>query len=267
VSGAWAEEKLEALRRYLNVVLTAMRTSEGWKGCCYVDLLAGGGRCILENGHEFDGSPIIALRSSLPFARVVLVEEHPKLAAALRARTLNDLNPAPSIIEGDCNEPTTLRSVLEAIPRNMLTIAFVDNLGWEVRLSTISKLASNRRMDLVVTFQTSAFKRNVSRALKEPNIEQQFNSYLGVGWRRAVADFEARKTTAPDVGAALADYYTERLKNLGYRYAQPLYQPMKNTRNAELYRVLLFSKHPLGKRLFGAVSKSIAPPTLDFGEG
>jgi len=265
VSGPWAEEKLEILRRYMSTVTTAMKNSQ-WKGCCYIDLLAGCGRCILEGSdHEFDGSPLIALKCEPAFKALVFVEADRALVAALKTRTTTSALIQPEIIPENCNDSATIGKIRNAVPTNMLGICFVDNLGWDVSLSAISRIVASRQIDLVVTFQESAFTRNVSRAFKEPKISAQFDSALGTGWRNAVAAFEAKKTSAPDVAAALADYYTDRLKRLGYNYATRLNDPMKNRMNATLYRLVSFSKHPLGGKLFGAVSKSVAAPRLDFG--
>jgi len=236
-----------------------------WQGCCYIDLLTGCGRCVLENSdQEFDGSPLIAVKCEPAFKALVFVEADGELVTALRARTAS-APVQPQIILGNCNDSATISKIRQAVPANMLGICFVDNLGWEVSLSAISRIVASRHIDLVVTFQESAFTRNVPRAFKEPKMSAQFDAALGPGWRQAVADFEARKTSAPDVATALADFYTDRLKLLGYKYATRLNDSMKNSMNATLYRVVSFSKHPLGGKLFGAVSKSVAAPKLDFG--
>jgi three-Cys-motif partner protein len=181
----------------------------------------------------------------------------------LRFRTSSH-HPAPTIIEGDCNDSATIAAIRKAVPSNTLGIVFVDNVGWDVNLNTISRVVADRKMDLIVTFQVSALKRNVSRALNEPKIGAQWDRFLGVGWQKVVADFEARKIQAPDVGAALGDYYADRLLKIGYRYGCPLNDTMRNTRNAPLYRIMSFSKHPLGQRLFRAVSKSVDAPSFNF---
>jgi three-Cys-motif partner protein len=119
-------------------------------------------------------------------------------------------------------------------------------------------------MDLVVTFQVSALKRNLARALSEPEMARQWDGFFGRGWRKVVEDFEARKTNAPDIGVALGDYYTAQLMKLGYKYSHPLHDAMRNTKNAQLYRVMSFSKHPLGQKFFRGVSKSVDDPSFDF---
>jgi three-Cys-motif partner protein len=192
VSGPWAREKLQALQRYLDVVVTAMKKSD-WGGLCYVDLLAGGGRCVLESGEEFDGSPLIALSRTPPFSAAVFVEQHPKLVAALQARTAERSTPVPKIIAGDCNDANVIAAIRQAVPSNTLAVTFVDNLGWEVSLSAISRVVANRRMDLVVTFQVSALKRNLARALSEPEMTRQWDGFFGRGWRKGCRGFRSTK--------------------------------------------------------------------------
>jgi three-Cys-motif partner protein len=191
VSGHWAQEKLQVLQRYLDVVVPAMKKSD-WGGLCYVDLLAGGGRCVLESGEEFDGSPLIALRCTPPFSSAVFVEQDPRLVAALKARTIHRNTPCPTIIAGNCNDTVVIAAIRRAVPANTLAVTFVDNLGWEVSLSAISRIVANRRMDLVVTFQVSALKRNLARALSEPAIATQWDGFfkhpLGQKFFRAVSE-------------------------------------------------------------------------------
>jgi hypothetical protein len=71
-----------------------------------------------------------------------------------------------------------------------------------------------------------------------------------------VAAFNLKKSTAPDVGSLLADFHADQLATLGYHHRQQLNRTMKNTRQAPLYRLMLFSRHPLAAKLFGAISAS-----------
>lgn len=74
-------------------------------------------------------------------------------------------------------------------------------------------------------------------------------------WRDVIADFEAKRVRAPDLGGALADFYADRLSKLGYNVRAQMNRSMANTRRAPLYRVMLFSKHQLAKKLFGVASR------------
>jgi three-Cys-motif partner protein len=259
LSGRWAVEKLDAAHDYLHIVAKAMKTK--WS-VSFVDLLAGCGRCIQSNKHEFDGSPLIALKCTPSFASVVLVEQEPTLVAALKARTAS-YAPSPTIIASDCNDLDTISAIREAVPSNNLGVVFVDNLGLDVTFRTLKRLTYQRRMDLLITFQVSTLRRNAGRAYREAALGSKWDNYFGdPGWRQVIEQFEARKISAPDLGVALGDFYGSQLGTLGYGPPTQLPRPMKNRRNGQLYRVMLFSKHPLGSKLFTAISKSKQQPSL-----
>jgi three-Cys-motif partner protein len=255
VSGPWAEDKLEALSRYSGIVLRAVK--DKWKSLCYIDLLAGGGKCVLRgSGREFDGSPLLALELSGPaFTKVVLVESEQRLCAALRARTAAAVDRA-TIIEGDCNAADVIRRIRRVVPADALSIVFVDNLGLDVTFSTISRIVAGRAMDLIVTFQVSDLKRNAGLALTNDAEAGRWDRFFGTtDWRRIIADFEAKRIAAPDLGTALSSFYGDRFVKLGYRVRGQMNRTMANTRSAPLYRVMLFSKHPLARKLFSVASR------------
>jgi len=255
VSGPWAEDKLDALSRYSRIVLRAVKNK--WKGLCYVDLLAGGGKCILRGTNkEFDGSPLLAIECNDPaFTTVVLIESDDRLCRALRTRTAAASDRA-TIIDGDCNDADVIRQVRRAVPTGALSIVFVDNLGLNVTFSTISRIVDGRAMDLIVTFQVSDLKRNARLALTNETEAGRWDRFFGTpDWRRVIAEFEAKRIAAPDLGSALADFYAERLAKLGYNERGQMNRTMANTRGAPLYRVMLFSKHPLARKLFSVASR------------
>ncbi len=264
VSGPWAEDKLEALSRYSHIVLRAVK--DKWEGLCYLDLLAGGGKCILRGSdREFDGSPLLALEcTDPPFSSVVLVESDRRLCEALRIRTASARD-RTAIIEGDCNASDAIAAIRGAVPARALSIVFVDNLGLDVTLSTISRVVAGRAMDLVVTFQVSDLKRNAGLALSNTTEAARWDGFFGTrNWRRVISDFEAKRIAAPDLGAALGDFYSERLAKVGYSVRGQMNRPMANTKGAALYRVMLFSKHPLARKLFSVASRG-RQRGLDFG--
>lgn len=111
-------------------------------------------------------------------------------------------------------------------------------------------------MDLIVTFQVSDLKRNARLALTNDAEAGRWDRFFGTGsWRRVIADFEAKRIAAPDLGAALADFYADGLSKLGYSVRGQMNRTMANTRGAPLYRVMLFSKHPLARKLFTVASR------------
>jgi three-Cys-motif partner protein len=78
VSGDWAQEKLHYLGGYMGIFNGGMKNL--WPHRTYLDLMAGPGRCVLDDSdEEFDGSPLRALKCEPPFTSVLLVESSPKL--------------------------------------------------------------------------------------------------------------------------------------------------------------------------------------------
>lgn len=263
VSGDWAQTKLESLSNYLRIVNVAMQRKFAKR--CYVDMMAGGGRCVLKrSGLEFDGSPLLALACKPAFTSLVFVESDSRLFDALTARTSAERS-RTHLILGDCNETSVIEQIRSAIPATALSIAFIDNLGLDVTFDSIRRLTTGRRIDLVITFQISDIKRNAERALAGAERGARWDRFFGTPtWRQAVADFEAMRRPAPDLGGALENFYAERMATIGYANRSQLNRSMKNTRNAPLYRVMLFSKNPLATKLFEASSASRSQRGLKF---
>ena len=235
VSGEWAREKLHYLGGYMGIFNGGMKNL--WKERAFVDLMAGPGRCILEEAdEEFDGSPLRALKCEPPFTSVILVESDPALLAALTARTVT-YGSRVNVLPGDCNDAATITAIRKAVPVKALMLAFVDMLGLDVTFETVRKLTAGRRIDLAITFQVSDLVRNVPNILKGNADGGRLDRFFGTPqWRTVVAQAESGQLTTTDIGDALTDFYIARLGTLGYECA-PLHRLMKNSTNAPLYRL------------------------------
>ena len=65
-SGPWVAEKLDYLKRYIDVFETSMRRK--WPRRYYIDLFAGPGKCICRGTKViYLGSPLLALTTKHPF--------------------------------------------------------------------------------------------------------------------------------------------------------------------------------------------------------
>ncbi len=81
----WTMEKLFYVERYLAVFATAMK--DKWHELVYVDLLAGPGRCVIEEtGKDIPGSPLLATART-EFGRLFLNDIDPIATVALARRT------------------------------------------------------------------------------------------------------------------------------------------------------------------------------------
>jgi len=242
-SGRWAREKLGFLARYIDIFATGQQHK--WRDRAFIDLLAGPGLCRLRTGQEeFDGSPLIALKSRTPFTQVMLVEEEPALAAALRVRTQGPrLQPHPTILEGNCNDSAIVVEIRRRVTRSTLAFCFVDLEGFDVEFNTIRALVADRRMDLVVTFPEGGITRNAPVA--DPRQAATWTRFFGTeAWRTVLSECAAKqRSRSPRIELALL--YARQLQGLGYE-VNYLHETMKNTTGVALYRPLFASKHARG---------------------
>lgn len=248
ISDPWAQEKLAYLSKYMSIFTVGM--SKKWR-CVYLDLLAGPGRCVEDTtGVEFDGSPLVAASQKRSFSNLVLVEEHPELATALRQR----IGTKATVIQGDCNDPPVIEALRGTLGYGALGLAFVDNLGLDVSLATLRALSDDRKVDLCITFQIGDLKRNLRRALQGADAER-WSAFFGEGWRPVAEDAERRNLSAEETANLLLDFYGRQLNAIGYPHVAHSRRVMKNSRNVGLYRLILAGKHERAVQFFEEISK------------
>ena len=195
----------------------------------YIDLFAGPGRCVLKDGTEKEGSPLISL--NYDFDRYVFVERNPADFDALKRRC----SKSPKIsriefIQGDCNE------VVGKINPSGLSLAFVDPTGIDVHFDTIQKLTAARRVDLLMNIQFGMdIKRNFQRYLKKKQ-GSDLDLFLGgnVPWEEIKEPIDAIRL------------YQNRIKRLNYATVEYHIVEVRNTREVPMYFLFFASKHPRG---------------------
>src|SRR5690242_17874507 len=139
----------------------------------YLDLLAGSGRCIQQDtGEEFEGSPLRAIGCKHPFSELIFIEEDARLVAALTER----VGSAATVINDNCNNPEVIARIRESLGYGKLGLAFIDNLGLDVPLSTIEQLTERCKVDLFIVFQIGDIKRNVRDVLSGKDPADRWNA-------------------------------------------------------------------------------------------
>lgn len=249
-SQEYAREKLHLAGAYMDIFATGMKYTFDRR--VYLDLLAGPGICRLkDSATEFDGSPRLSLLH--PFTHRVFVEGDPALAAALGTRC-----PPPSVvIAGDCNDPAVIQRLRDHVPPGKtLGLAFVDNLGLDVPLSTLKALTANKRIDLMIVVQVQDLTRNVRDVFNGIDDRARFDAFFGgQEWQTVAHDCYAANLSDSDTASALLDLYRQALTDIGYPYVDEANRPMKNSRNAPQYRLVLAGKHPKAVEFFRKVQK------------
>lgn len=248
VSGAWAQEKLYYVARYMEIFNKAMFRK--WERRIYLDLLAGTGRCVLETGEEFAGSPILGVETCPAFTKVIAVDRAGPLIDALRVR----MKGRAEIVEGDCNDSAVIVQLRALLDPSALSLCFVDMLGLEVAFETIRQLTDGLRMDLLITFQVNDLTRNMPGSIRRGGA--RLTRFFGTdGWLEVVRSQESGLLESADVASALTDFYCARLSTIGYQHVAQLHRLMRNSTNAPLYRLVLAARHERAAEFFRKISR------------
>ena len=260
ISGQWAKEKLKYLDKYMHLFNVGMKNR--WHNRVFFDLLAGCGKCVDEDtGEEFDGSPLRAVQCDEPFTQVICVESDPGLADALEQRTTGKA----VVIRDDCNSPKVIEQLRASLGYGILGLAFVDNLGLDVPLSTIAALTESRLLDLFIVFQIGDIKRNIRDVLAGRDQPDRFDAFFGEGWRDVAIQAERENLTADETTTRLLDFYAGKLKGLDYDHIAHSRRVMKNSTGVGLYRLILAGRHERAVDFFNKVSAIDPWGQRDFG--
>lgn len=255
-SGAWAKAKLDYLNRYIDVFETSMRNK--WSKRNFIDLQAGPGKNYVNNTSEvFLGSPLLALTTKYPFTGYYFAEMKNSNVIALATRcNASEQRQHIKIYEGDCNVLVDdIVSELKRDERESLNLAFLDPEGLELHWSTVARLASIRRMDLIINYPKSGIVRNMAIAHATDN-ETPVDKFFGDReWREIYRDAPKRSRHRH-----LLDLYKGKLSALGYKEIrnsdefgdEPL---MRNDKKAPLYHLIFASKSDLGHKFWHEVTR------------
>jgi len=249
--GGWAAQKLDYLARYINVFETSMR--QKWPVRNYVDLLAGPGKDRdRDTGQILLGSPLLALTTMYPFTGYFFVDIEEQNTQVLwqRCAASSDFRRV-DIRTGDCND--LVDSIVARIKQEdwrSLNLAFLDPEGMELQWETVVKLATVRRMDLIINYPQGGLNRIMRQAF-ETGDQTSVDYFFGDReWRTIYRECQVKRTLG--LHRQLIDFYKDRLQALGYKEVfrddqvgdEPLIRNAK--RQAPLYRLLFASKHELG---------------------
>ncbi len=257
--GSWVVEKLDYLKRYIDIFSTSMH-DKPWRARHYIDLFAGLGKCyVSETGTTHLGSPLLALTTRYPFTGYFFVDLNASNITALRQRChASPVHDRIQYFVGDSN--LVVKDIVEhilAIDRayipnqwSSLNLAFLDPDGLQLQWETVATLAKLPRMDLIIHYPQMALTRNMSkdcRAEKQTKIDLFFG---GTEWRKIYEEYQRKEEHF--IHRQLMNHYKEKLLDMGYEEVfrddevgdEPLIRNAK--RSAPLYRLLFASKHLLG---------------------
>ena len=261
LAGPWAAVKLDYLRRYIDVFVTSMRNK--WTYRNYIDLLSGPGKNrVRDTGAVLLGSPLLALQAKFPFTGYYFIDLEKSNTSVLNKRcSASNLSNLVNIRTGDCNKLVDqVVKKLKPTESGSLNLAFLDPEGMELHFDTIAKLASIKRMDLIINYPQSGLNRLMKNEYQTPD-DNMVDLFFGTKeWRDIYSRYQEKRKKG--IHRELIDLYKAKLHRLGYGEVIGsdeigLEEPaIRHTKlNVTLYRLLFASKHELGEKFWSEVTK------------
>jgi three-Cys-motif partner protein len=256
-TGSYVGNKYYYLSRYINIFETAMR--DKWQNRTYIDLFSGPGKCIdIETNRVYIRSPLIAITTEFPFSKYYFVDcKKTYISALLKRCSFSPINNRIVTYIGDANKKVD--TIVEQIKSVQgLNLALLDPEGFELEWSTINKLASIGKMDLIIYYPQMGINREMP---KEIDIEKETKIDLFFGgreWREIYRSFQNKEDIF--LHRNLLDLYKGKLQNIGYQEAKSIdeveNEPLIVNRNeAPLYRLIFASKHALGQDFWKKIAE------------
>jgi three-Cys-motif partner protein len=249
--GRYAEQKLGFIDRYLPAALSATRRKADR---VFLDMFAGPGLNCDDEGYEFDGSPLRAMRATTAQGERqtltryigcnIVPEEHEALQARvtrLRASgqcAVEDV----SLFLGDAN--LLLPRILSSVPEHAWICAFLDIEGpSQLPWSSLSELRRRHgSVDLYLLFPLEmGWNRLAAEWREHPDL---FTRAFGCeewrpameGWETSGLGYRARRM--------LLELYLRRLRAL-WRHVE-MVKAVRLTGDRLLYRMIFATNHPAG---------------------
>jgi len=242
---AHSAHKHHFLRRYIDAFTTAMK-NKPWSGLHYVDLFAGAGIERIEGVGLDWGSPLIAAQAKHPFSQLHLCELNRNKYDALVERTRRFPQPAdPQLEHGDANE--LIKAIALQIPRDSLTLAFLDPYGLDLHFSTLEELSSHRS-DLIIFFPDHLDALRNWKQVYSGRPDSKLDRVLNTdSWHQKMAEVPSYRWS--DV---LTEVYVQQIKNLGYQYFE--FERIKMLTGQPLYKLIFCSASEVGADIWRRIS-------------
>ena len=223
--GAWTEEKLGILERYLDAYTTALKNKPF--RLVYIDAFAGTGRIDLHEDCDAvgfrSGSTVRAIQiRDKPFDELVFIEKDPVRCAHLEK--LRDEYPNRRITVQN-SEANSFLHDLRKDWRVWRGVLFLDPFATAVEWSTIEAISRFRALDTWILFPVSAVVRMMPRLQEPDDISPMWATRLTTvfgdqSWRRLYRqnpqrELFGRPGSVRDSGVdGLVEIYKENLQSL-----------------------------------------------------
>lgn len=248
--GAWAKDKHERLRKYVDITRSVRKKFVAQSGgATYIDLYCGSGRALNRDTQEkIDGSPLVALKCardrSVQFSEIYIADASEESCRAAESR-LRALGAAPITYIGAAEQ--TAREIVERLNPHGLHFAFLDpyNLD-DLPITVIETFNRVKRIDMLIHVSAQDLQRNLDAYTRpDDNRLERFTP----GWRQYVD----LNQTQRGIRAAILAYWASKIEKLGLssaEHAELITGPEKNQR---LYWLVMVSRHKLAKEFWDKI--------------
>jgi len=233
--GAWSDEKLDALRSYLQAYNQVLKNTPFKRA--YIDAFAGAGTRELppktedrlfdenlwkEEANYRHGSPLIALETEPGFDRFIFIERDPDSIKKLEAEVATIFPEKVDLVryeQGDANE--VLQKLSKGNWSRHRAVVFLDPFALHVEWETIEKIAQTKAIDMWLLFPAMAINRMLPRNGKIPDawsakLSKTFGTedWREVFYQKQEADMfgEESVSKVPKIFELLSEFITLRLK-------------------------------------------------------
>ncbi|MBO9356885.1 three-Cys-motif partner protein TcmP [Bordetella petrii] len=249
--GAWAFEKHDLIRRYVNASREARRK---WSARVLVDLYCGPGRVIdRERPDDIrDGGVLAAYtqskRDGVPFTKVIIGDTDTVALAACKYR-LEKLG--ANVVAFAEPARVSAQQAMQHLPANGLHLALLDpfNIG-HLPFSIIETLAKRKHLDMIVHYSLMDVARNLE--LNYIRDAPSFDAFAP-GWKAEVA---VSTMTKADARRKFGVYWQSLVEQIGYSVSDMRPVITRSGTQSQLYQMVLLERHPLAKHLWSEIARS-----------
>jgi three-Cys-motif partner protein len=248
--GAWARDKHDRLRKYIDISRAARRKFvQDSGGATYIDLYCGTGRAVVrESGEIIDGSPLVAFRCAqeggVPFTEFYIADADQQKCDACVRRIANAGGHA---LAATGPAEVTVTRIVSQLNRYGLHFAFLDpyNLD-DLPFSVLEAFSGLKYIDLLIHVSAQDLQRNLiaySMAIDGPL------DRFAPGWRTVVN----LKQSQPAIRAAYIEYWISKMTALGLPPARHAELVSGTTKNQRLYWLVFVSRSDFAKNLWDKI--------------
>lgn len=262
---SWSNKKYKLIDLYASTFASSMRKK--WGSLVYIDLFAGAGRARITNTHRIvQSSPLIVMDHCPQFDKYIFCEADQEKCEALKIRAKRIRSEANvEMFNEDAN--VSVDKILSAVPKGtknktVLSFCFIDPFMLNNFTFRIIEKLSDLLIDFMVLIPSGMdASRNQRYYLKGEN--GKLDKFLGNdSWRDRWA-VEKKRVMPVTFEEFVVREFTRSMVTLGFKDPG-----MKNCcpvrsdkKNLLLYRLCLYSRHPLAEK-FWEIAQEYADPQM-----